>query len=417
LPQRKASFAMKKILLTGLLVTMVCGRVDAQREWLQPTKPLPDGPFAHELVTDTFEMSRDFAFDGQGNIIGRNGVGIVCVDGAWVHAGKRAMNSKEGVKNVLAPPDKAFFWILDGPHGVHGERFRANGDLIFANPVAKPQKKKMGIIARHPGAVRDDPARGNIHPFLMPKYVHTDLAGNVWYAGGQSRGTAQGAPEPTISLIGPPPSNAYTSIVSGAPLQKPRGIVYDSVRQMIFYTEEETHTVMALSYIPGGAAGKIQEVAPLPEGPARNVTLDEYGNLYACSGDHVYRLRLDGKGTIQGKPVVLNKKALPRASSAQFGHGSTWDRHGLYVMCEPENWKFKLGTVANFPEFISYIYKMELGVAGDPDSQMDPSKFDQKAQKNYEALIAERLETYPEYLVGVEKNVRDRVWVRDNPVK
>lgn len=48
-----------------------------------------------------------------------------------------------------------------------------------------------------------------------------------------------------------------------------------------------------------------------PKAPLASRTHDEYGNLYAFSGDQVDRLRFDETGIIQGKPIVLNQEPLP----------------------------------------------------------------------------------------------------------
>ena len=62
---------MEKKFLIGLVVLLPCIAASGQQQrWPQANHLIPDGPFAHELVTDNFEMSRDFAFDGMGNVMG-----------------------------------------------------------------------------------------------------------------------------------------------------------------------------------------------------------------------------------------------------------------------------------------------------------------------------------------------------------
>ncbi|HHH76652.1 MAG TPA: hypothetical protein ENL03_06480, partial [Phycisphaerae bacterium] len=408
------SLQIKSVLAVFCCLSLcIAGCEMENNHWPKPAKQLDDGPFEHQLVTDSFEMSRDFAFDGQGNIIGRKGVGMIFVNGAWLLEGNQIIKVVANIRSVSPSPDKGYYWEDDSPHGIHGQRFRANGDYVFANPIGKPAKRKMGVTSYHPGRGHGS-GKGMVAYFLMPQYVHTDRSGNIWYTGSRSGRSTLGAPEATINIVDV--DNKYTCIYKGKPLDKPRGIVYDSIRSVVYYTEEETHKVLALPYRLSGKAGDIREIASLPTGPARNIVLDEYGNLYACSGDWVYRLKLDDKGDMIGKPIVLNKLPMPRAASANFGHGRPWDRNSLYVICEPESWRLLLGTVANIPKYASPLYKLQLGVAGDSDAQMDPAKFDKESLEGYDKLIAKKLEKYPQHLSEIDENVKQKLWVKNNPI-
>ncbi len=215
---------------------------------------------------------------------------------------------------------------LDAPLGgtTLGLRFRADGDLVAA------QYDSGELLLIHPD--------GSVDPFFDmlegPNGIYPDADGNVWvteYAGQRVRRIDPDGDDDTIITMG-------AATASGA-----NGIVYDDLRQIVFWTKYDDSELWSAPIADDGTPGAAVLVTDL-EGHSDGLALDVCGNIYAVdeggglmnvsridrvfldsSGDFVEIEELAGPGDING--AVANVQFA-------YGDGFVYDQ-AIYAVGVP----------------------------------------------------------------------------------
>lgn len=244
---------------------------------------LPPGPITPTLATNAFNGSEDFAFDGSGGIVAKDGGNIIRVDA----------QDGESTVAALAP-------------GAYGLRYGLE-DLF----VALPQDSKLVRVA---GNTVTDVATG----LSGANGVYPDFDGNIWV-------TEFGANRVTRVVAS---DGTKTTIASGAGVSQPNGVVLDDARGILFFTNYSLGQVMRVD--PAGGTPAL--VGTVPNAALDGLVLDACGNIYAVDNGNadLYRLSLDEAGTLVGEPELISQ--LPTGvANAQFGSGTGWNATSLYV--------------------------------------------------------------------------------------
>jgi sugar lactone lactonase YvrE len=265
---------------------------------------LARGPLTPEPVIDLLDGSEDFAFDGKGHAVGKQGAKIVLVD------------ANEMVTD-----------LADVPEQVYGLRYHQDGDLIAAYPG-------QGRLVRiTPEGVVTDWVSG----LAGPNGIYPDFDGNVWV-------TEFGGSKVTRVAS----DGQKTEIVTGGSAQAANGIVLDPSKTMLFYTEYQEGKIHRVDL--DAAEPMPVEILTILDAKLDGLVLDACGNLYAVdqANSRLYRLPLDAEGAPAGSPQLL--ATFPEnVANAQFGSGDGFDPNKLYAAGVP-------GTV----------FSVEIGVPGAP---------------------------------------------------
>lgn len=251
---------------------------------------LAAGPIEPTRITDVFSGSEDFAFNGQGHIVAKQGPNLIRYD---------------------ATGQTSNFASLPGT--VLGLKYRPDGTLVAALP------DRGTVVKIQPTGQVDRYVEG----LSTPNGLSVDADGNVWATETAGNRVVRLNPDATVD-----------EIAGGEPeVSQPNGIVFDPARRVVFYTN--------------AAAGEIRRIdlAARDEEPARpalvttvasaaldGLVLDSCGHLYAVDGKHrgLYRVRLDAGGAALGEPELL--ASFPTSvANAQFGSGPGFNRRTLYV--------------------------------------------------------------------------------------
>jgi sugar lactone lactonase YvrE len=270
---------------------------------------LAAGPFRADRVGQPFSGSEDFAFDGQGHMVGKRGNAVVVVGTATADPGTS---------------------LATLPGQTYGLRYAPNGNLIAAVPGAG----KLVSIA--PSGQVTDLLTG----LRSPNGVYVDFGGNVWVTefGGSK-----------VSKLAP--DGTQKTIVSGAMAQSANGVVLDAANKRLYYTEYSKGKINRISVDPDATTPPTPTtVATIPGASLDGMVLDACGNVYAVDqgGSKLYRVRVDASGAALAAPELL--ATFPtNVANAQFGSGPGFDPNKLYVTGNP-------GTV----------YALALGVGGAP---------------------------------------------------
>ncbi|WP_437775256.1 SMP-30/gluconolactonase/LRE family protein [Sorangium sp. So ce1097] len=251
---------------------------------------LAAGPIEPTRITDVFSGSEDFAFNGQGHIVAKQGPNLIRYD---------------------ATGQTSNFASLPGT--VLGLKYRPDGTLVAALPDR--------------GAVVKVQSTGQVDEYVKglsaPNGLSVDADGNVWATETAGNRVVRLNPDATVD-----------EIAGGEPeVSQPNGIVFDPARRVVFYTN--------------ASAGEIRRIdlAARDDEPARpalvttvasavldGLVLDSCGHLYAVDGKdrELYRVRLDAGGAALGEPELL--ASFPTSvANAQFGSGPGFNRRTLYV--------------------------------------------------------------------------------------
>ncbi|WP_437903128.1 SMP-30/gluconolactonase/LRE family protein [Sorangium sp. So ce327] len=266
---------------------------------------LVPGPFEPALVTAVFSGSEDFAFDGRGYLVAKQGPNLVRFD-----ATGRTSN----------------FASLPGP--VPGLRYRPDGTLVAALPAqgAVVQISATGMVDDYVAGLTD------------PNGLAPDALGNVWatdLAGGR--------------VIRLNPDATIDEIASGAPeVSEPNGIVFDPARWAVFYTNSSAGEIRKIDLNNPGEPPSL--VVTVASSVLDGLVLDTCGHLYTVDNENrrLYRVRLDAGGAALGEAELLARFPTGVAN-AQFGAGPGFDARTLYV-----------GGAAGS------IYAVAVGIAGAP---------------------------------------------------
>lgn len=262
---------------------------------------LAPAPIDPTPVVTGLSGSEDMAFDGKGHIAGKDGDNIVLID---------TTNAKSTVAAL--------------PGNVYGVRYRANGDLVAALP------NDGKVVSITPAGVVSDYATG----MIGPNGVYPDADDNVWVT--QLGGS---------KVVRINPDKTVDTLVMGPDASTANGVVYDSTRKLLFYTNYNAGNVRSTPVPPSGTPATVATIAGAK---LDGLVMDACGNIYVVDqpGSTIYRIRLDAAGAMVGMPEMLAK--FPKGvANAQFGSGSGFDVNTLYAVGLP-------GTV----------YAVPLGIPG-----------------------------------------------------
>lgn len=268
------------------------------------------GPLQPQLVGQPFSGSEDFAFDGQGHIVGKRGNSIVLV-GATPGVGSTTLASLPGQ--------------------TYGLRYHPNGNLIAAVPGAGK------LVTVTPSGQVTDLLTG----LGQPNGVYVDFDGNIWITEFSGNKVLRLAPDGTRSAI-----------VSGtANAQAANGVALDAAKKILFYTEYSKGKINRIA-ADSPSATPIA-VATIPGAALDGIVLDACGNVYALDqgSSRIFRVRIDASGNAAAAPELL--ATFPtNVANAQFGAGAGFDAKTLYVTGNPGS-----------------VYALQVGVGGAPVPQ------------------------------------------------
>ena len=269
----------------------------------QNCENLPVGPIAPTVaLDDVFNGSEDFAFDGKGNIAAK-------IDNTIV------LSDAQGQTTVLANNVDAAF----------GLRYRPDGFLVVALP-------NLGDLIE---VAPDGTVTDLLTNLAGPNGLYADFDGNVWMTEFQGGNVSRINPGGSVDII-----------VSN--VEAPNGVVFDSTREILFYTEYSNGRIFRVDVSPGGTPTPIQ-VTQIVSG-LDGLAMDVCGNLYVVGqqNNRLYRIQLDAIGDAVGDAEEL-ASFTANVANAQFGSGPGFDPATIYVTGTP-------GTV----------YGVAVGVAGAP---------------------------------------------------
>ena len=264
------------------------------------------GPFVPTLFVSGFAGSEDLGFDGQGGLA-----------------------LKRGDELVVVRADKSETVVTTGLPGAYGTRYLADGRVLIALPQVGE------VIAVTPVGVSADFVPG----LKGPNGVFPDLDGAVWITEfGGSR------------LLRVAADLSETTIVGGAEAKSANGVVYDSLRGLVFYTNYQSGQVRRVKIDGEGAPGAPELVTAIAGASPDGLTLDACGHLYVVDQGNsaLYRVLLDEVGAATGEAKELASFAS-NVANAQFGVGEGFDDHALYLAGNPGD-----------------VYVLAVGVPGAP---------------------------------------------------
>lgn len=263
------------------------------------------GPLAVEEVFaagTVFDGSEDIAFDGQGNVVGKNGgeVRLVASDGS-------VMDSW---------PD---------PGGTYGLRFASNGDLLAAKYMAQ----EIRVVTSGDTLVSMVGGVNGLYP---------DFDGNVWFTNFSA-----------VQRVNP--DGSVDAIVTGPDGSTANGVVLDPDRSLLYYTNYGPGLIRSVEIMDDGTPGAISLVTSIPGAAPDGLSMDACGNLYVVDQGNsaLYRVFLDETGAAVGDPEVLVAEFPTNVANAVFGAGDGWDELSLYAAGVPGG-----------------VYRVEVGVPGAP---------------------------------------------------
>ncbi|WP_437660521.1 SMP-30/gluconolactonase/LRE family protein [Sorangium sp. So ce1182] len=248
---------------------------------------LAPGPLAPTLVTDVFDGSADFAFDGRGHLVAKQGPNLIRYD---------------------ATGQTSNFASLPGT--VLGLRYRPDGTLVAARPDqgTVAQISTTGIVGDY------------VESLQAPNGLSADAEGNVWATELAGNRVIRLAPDATVEVI-----------ASGEPeVSKPGGVVFDPARKVVFYANSAAGEIRRIDLAAAGAQPAL--VSTVPSAVLDGLVLDTCGHLYTIDSKdrELYRVQLDAGGAALGAPELL--ATFPTSvSNAQFGSGPGFNAKTLYV--------------------------------------------------------------------------------------
>src|SRR6185369_1434565 len=134
-----------------------------------PCANLPSGPFTPERIGQPFNGSEDFAFDGQGHMVGKKGNAVIRVG--------------------TASADQTNLATLPGQ--TYGLRFHPNGNLIAAIPGSGK------LVTITPNGQVSDLLTG----LRGPNGVYVDFGGTIWWTEFNGSKVGRLTPDGTVSVM------------------------------------------------------------------------------------------------------------------------------------------------------------------------------------------------------------------------
>lgn len=229
--------------------------------------------------------SEDLAMSGNSNFVVVDGDGLVVVD-----------------QNAAATD---FGLAVPFTDTVLGLRYRADGDLVAA------LRDSDALVLIHPDGTTDP----FFDPIDLPNGVYPDAEGYVWVTSFFSN---------SVLRVEPDGSDA-TLVTDLAP--QANGIVYDDLRQQVFWTLYEASELWRAPIADDGTPGAPVMVADL-DGYSDGLTLDICGNFYVVDQNNggpsrIDRVFVDAAGEQVGAvEEIAGTTDLPiTVANAQFGYG------------------------------------------------------------------------------------------------
>jgi hypothetical protein len=248
--------------------------------------------------------SEDLAMSGNSTLVGRNGTGLVEVDG--------------GAATMPYPLAEPF------TSTTLGLRYRADGDLLAA------QYDTGELLRIQPG--------GEVDVFFdgldTPNGIYPDADGYVWvteYGGYRVRRIDPDGNDDTIIAEG-------AATAAGA-----NGIIYDDLRQIVFWTKYDDSELWRAPIADDGTPGAAVLVTDL-EGFSDGLALDVCGHVYVVDQGadvaiqtRIDRVFLDGDGNhVETEEIVSAGELTASVANAQFGYGDGFElEDALYAVGNP----------------------------------------------------------------------------------
>lgn len=262
------------------------------------------GPYTvvHATGTPLFPGggSEDLAMTADGTFVGASGTDLLEVDG-------------DASTSV---------WATGVPTPILGARFTAQGELLIATHT----QGSIQVITQ--GGTAQLFADG----FGMPNGLYPDADGNVWIA------------DLTMNEVVRIDANRNrTTIASGVSATQANGILYDDLRNMVFWSTYGDSQLWRASIDGDGMPGTPVMVVDL-DGTSDGITLDVCGNVYVVDyngggSSRIDRVFLDEAGELDGQveEIAGTDQLVSNCSNAQFGHGFAAYEDHLFVVGPPGN--------------------------------------------------------------------------------
>ena len=244
--------------------------------------------------------SEDLAMTGAGTFVAASGTDLLEID--------------SGASATL--------WASDVPTPILGARFTAQGELLIATHT----QGSIQILGQ--GGTAQLFADG----FGMPNGIYPDAAGNVWVTDLANN-----------QVVRIDPNRNRTTIASGATAAQANGIIYDDLRNMVFWTTYSNSELWRAPIDGAGMPGEPVMIIDLA-GTSDGITLDVCGNIYVVDynsggSSRLDRVFLDEAGELAGpvQEIAGTDVLTSNCSNAQFGYGfGAYEEH-LFVVGPPGN--------------------------------------------------------------------------------
>jgi sugar lactone lactonase YvrE len=249
--------------------------------------------------------SEDLAMSGDSSLVARSGNDLIFVDGG-----------------AMSMP--LFTDILDTP--TLGLRYTVDGDLIAA-------QNTTGELLRITPAGEVDVFFSGL---IEPNGIYPDGDGNVWVTeyGGQA-----------VRRIDPDGSDDTLITQGAATASGANGIIYDDLRQLVFWTKYDDSELWRAPIADDGTPGAAVMVADL-QGHSDGLALDICGNIYVvdegagvAAQTRIDRVFLDVDGEeLEIEEIVAAGQLQASVANAQFGYGDGFElQDALYAVGIPGN--------------------------------------------------------------------------------
>ncbi len=284
-------------------------------------KAIPSGPFDGEVFVDELGFIEDLAFDGIGNL-------VVVLNGKQINK-----IAADGLLTSLA---------MDPPATpTSGSRYMSDGRLM----VALPSKGEILQVAS------DGTAQTFIDELIFPNGVYADFTDTLWVTDSDRNEVIRVSAEGEEDVV-----------ASGEVATGPNGVVYDELRQSLFFATGmylDLMSIVRIDFDENGVASDPVVVIELDNANGDGVAMDGCGNIYFADNHSpsgtaqedkttkIRRLRLDGAGELLDSEIIAE---MPGSiTNFQWGSGPGFDPESLYTV-----------------GFRGVSYRIEVGVPGAP---------------------------------------------------
>jgi hypothetical protein len=282
---------------------------------------IPYGPFDGEVFINELGFVEDLAFDGMGNF-------VVILYG-------------KDIKQVDAEGNLTTTTMDPPATSTSGTRYMPDGRLMAALPSAGE------ILQISP----DGTAESFIDGLIFPNGVYADFTGALWVTDSDRNEVLRVSPEGQGDVV-----------ASGEVATGPNGVVYDELRQSLFFATGmylDLMSIVRIDFDENGVASEPVVVIALDDANGDGVAMDGCGNIYFADNHSpsgtanedkttkIRRLRLDGAGDLLDSEIIAE---MPGSiTNFQWGSGPGFDPESLYTV-----------------GFGGVSYQIDVGVLGAP---------------------------------------------------